>query len=223
MSERYFVTQNFVGNPGLKTETDKTLKVTAMIRLADAFSLSVEPYARFVEDPIRFQADPSSYNSSPAYPEITVSNLGNRKIYGVDASIKIAYWMLTADGMLNFTDDRMDGSQQHILPGIFGSGELYLHDVLFTGHLNLKIGIRGQFESKFNGEEFYPEALIYYPGTLNTFGPSGSSDIFVQAKIGDAVLYITIFNITGQTYVLSPVYAAMNTNLVLGVNWEFLK
>ena len=222
MSEKYFVTRNFVGNPNLKAETDKTFQVKANLRIGETLNFTLKPFVRIIDDPIYFQADPNSYVGQPAYPKISVSNLNTRRIYGVDASAKMVLWKFEMDGNLNYVDEKIDNNQVYILPKIFASGELYFHDVLFTGHLNLKIGVRGQFESAFNGEEFYPEALIYYPGTLNSFGPSGSSDFFVQAKVGDAVIYFSIFNITGLNYVLAPVYPALNTSPALGVNWQFL-
>ena len=223
MSEKYFVTRNFVGNPNLKAETDNTFQVKTSLRIGETLDLSIKPYVRFIDDPIYFQVDPGSLCRAARISEgYSVTNLSTRKIYGLDASIKLSLWKFVADGNLNYVDERIDGNQAYILPKVSASGELDFHDILFTGHLNLKIGVRGQFESTFDGEEFYPEALIYYPGTLNSFGPSGSSDFFLQGKIGDAVIYFSIFNITGQNYVLAPVYAALNTELALGVNWEFL-
>jgi len=222
MSEKYFVTRNFVGNPYLKAETDRTFQVKASVELGKGLTLSVKPYIRLIDDPIYFQADQTSYTSRPEYPQISVLNLSNRKVYGLDASMKVTFWKFNADGNLNYVDEKVEGREVDVLPRFFASGELYFHDILFTGHLNLEIGIRGQMETAFKGEEFYPEALIYYPATLNSFGPSGSSDIFLRAKIGDAVVYFTIYNMTGLDYVLAPVYPALNTSLALGVNWDFL-
>ncbi|HUI30695.1 MAG TPA: putative porin [Candidatus Acidoferrales bacterium] len=219
MSDKYFVTRYFVGNSDLNAETDKTFQLKAGVKLGESFDLAVKPYMKLIDDPIYFQ---TKYVGQSEYPQISVLNLNNRKIYGLDASVKVGLWKFTADGMLNYVDEKINSNEVYILPKIFASGELYFHDVFFTGHLDLKVGVRGQFETTFNGEEFYPEAMIFYPGTLNSFGPSGSSDFFVQGRVRDAVIYFTIFNITGQLYVLAPVYAALNTSFALGVNWEFL-
>jgi hypothetical protein len=220
MSDKYFVTRNFVGNPNLKVETDRTLQLTASLTPGDNFGFSVKPYMKIIDNPVTFQG--TYLSGQTAYPTITVSNLSTRRIFGLDARFRMTLWKFEADGILNYVDERVNGDQVNILPKIFGSGELYLHYILFDGHLNLKVGIRGQFESAFNGEESYPDALIYYPGTLNSFGPSGSSDFFVQGKVGSAVVYFTIYNISGQYYVLAPVYAALNTSFALGINWELL-
>jgi outer membrane receptor protein involved in Fe transport len=77
-------------------------------------------------------------------------------------------------------------------------------------------------ESSFDGSEFYPAALVYYPASLNSLGPFGSSDFFMQAKVGDAVIYFTLYNLTNQEYVMAPLYPALGTSFAFGINWEFL-
>ena len=219
MSEKYFVTPNFVGNPNLGVETDETFQITAGVKLGNNFNFSLKPYMKLIDNPIYFQM---KYVGQPEYPQISAVNLSTRKIYGLDASIEMTFWKFGAEGDLNYADEKVDGGQVYALPKLFASGELYYHDILFNGNLNLKIGVRGKFESSFNGSEFYPAALIYYPSTLNSFGAFGSSDFFLQGKVGDAVIYFTLFNLTNQEYLLTPIYPALGTSFGFGINWEFL-
>lgn len=219
MSEKYFTTRDFFGNPNLQAETDKTLQVKAILKLGDGFELSVEPYVKLIDDPLCFQ---TTYVGQPEYPQISIVNLSTRKIYGLDAAVRLTLWKFGADGNFNYVSERVNDGQVYALPKYFASGELYFHDILFTGHLNLKIGVRGEVLSTFSGDEFYPEALIYYPATLNSFGSFGSSDFFVQGKVGDAVIYFTVFNLTNEQYLLTPIFPALNNSFALGVNWEFL-
>ncbi len=219
LTDRYFITEDFTGNPGLKAETDKLLRVKAEMRIAEAFEISVKPYIRTITDPIYFLAD---YTGQPTYPKISVVNLRTRKIYGVDAAFRLEFWKFGADGNLNYVDEEVDGNGVLTLPRYFASGELYYHDILFSGHLNIRVGVRGKLLSEFQGSGFYPEALVYYPTGLDQYGPYGSSDLFVQAKIGGAVVYFTFFNMTGQDYFLVPVYPALNSSFGFGINWEFL-
>ncbi|MGO9480223.1 MAG: TonB-dependent receptor plug domain-containing protein [Candidatus Kryptoniota bacterium] len=219
MSEKYFVTQNFIGNPNLGAETDRTLQITAKIRLGDDLDFSFKPYIKLIDNPIYFE---TRYNGKPEYPQIADTNLSTEKIYGLDASMEITLWKFGADGNFNFVNENIDGSQARTLPEYFASGELYFHDILFTGHLNLRFGVRGQVESSFEGSEFYPAALVYYPASLNSLGPFGSSDFFLQCKVGDAVIYFTLFNLTNQEYAMAPIYPALGTSFSFGINWEFL-
>ncbi len=219
LAEEYFVTQNFTGNERLKAETDRLFQVKASTKIGKAFDLSVKPYVRLISDPIYYK---ENYSGQPVYPEISVVNLSTRKIYGVDATMRLVFWKFGADGSFNYTNEKVDGSSVNNLPKYFAAGELYYHDILFKGHLNIRLGVRGRFLSEFQGSGFYPEALVYYPTSLNEFGPSGSSDFFVQAKIGQAVIYFTFFNMTGENYFLAPVYPALNSSFGFGINWEFL-
>jgi len=219
LSEKYLVTEDFVGNPNLKAETDKAVEIMASFKSGENFQFSLKPYLKLIDDPIFFQAE---YNGQPEYPQINDTNLTSRKILGLDATMEITLWEFAADGNLNYVDDRLEGNQTYTMPKVSASGELYFHDTLFTGHLNLKVGIRGQFESSFEGNEFYPAALVYYPGSLNSFGPFGSSDFFLQAKIGEAIIYFTLYNLTNQEYLLAPIYPALGTSFAFGINWEFL-
>jgi outer membrane cobalamin receptor len=219
MSQMYFVTQDFRGNPYLVAETDKILQLKMAANFGSWFSLFVKPYARMIDKPIYYSAD---YSGQPIYPAISVANLGTRDIYGVDATMRIALWKFTVEGNFNYVSEKTDGNQVYTLPKYFASGELYYHDILFTGHLNLKFGLRGKVLSVFEGNDFYPQALIYVPTDINEFGPFGSTDFFVRGRVGDAVIYFTIFNITGENYVMAPVYPALDNSFCIGINWEFL-
>ncbi len=219
MSEKYFVTEDFVGTPNLQAETDRTFQIKGKLMLAGGLELSVKPYVKLIDHPLFFQTE---YVGQAEYPRISIVNLSTRRIYGLDASIKLTLWKFVADGNFNYVDEKVNDDQAYSLPKYFASGELYFHDILFTGHLNLKIGVRGEILSTFSGDGFYPQALIYYPATLNSFGPFGSSDFFVQAKVGDAIIYFTVFNLSNQQYLLAPIYPALNNSFALGANWEFL-
>ncbi len=219
MSQMYFVTPSFTGNPDLIAETDRILQVKATVNLGNYFSLFVKPYARLIDNPIYYKTD---YANQPTYPTISVVNLDTRNIYGADASMRVTVWHLTLDGNFNYTYEKTDGKDVYTLPKFFADGELFYQNILFDGHLNLKVGLRGKILSSFRGNGFYPQALIYYPFGAAEFGPYGSTDFIVRAHIGQAVVYLTIFNITQQDYLVTPVYPALDNSFAIGINWEFL-
>ncbi len=219
LSQMYFNTPDFKGNPELVAETDKILQVKGSVNLGNNFSLHVKPYVRMIDNPIYYRTD---YSGQPVYPKISVTNLSTRNIYGVDADMRVTLWHLTLDGNFNYTHETTDGNAVLTLPEYYGAGELYYQNILFTGHLNLKVGLRGRFLTVFRGDGFYPPALVYYPFAPAEFGPSGSTDFIVRGRIGQAVVYFTIFNITGENYVMSPVYPALDNSFCIGINWEFL-
>lgn len=219
LSQMYFVTPDFTGNPNLEAETDRILQVKAAVNLGSHFSLFVKPYARIIDNPIYYRTD---YTNQPAYPAISVVNLNTRDIYGADASVRATVWHLTLDGNFNYTYEKTDGNEVYTLPKYSAQGELFYQNILFNGHLNLKVGLRAKVLSAFRGNGFYPQALIYYPFDAAEFGPYGSTDFIVRAHIGQAVVYLTIFNITQQDYLMTPVYPALDNSFAIGINWEFL-
>lgn len=219
LSQMYSVTPSFTGNPALTAETDRNVQVKVSLNLGRTFSLFLKPYAKMISNPIYYSAD---YSGQPVYPSISAVNLNNRDIYGVDASMRLTLWKLTAEGNLNYVYEKTDGNKVYSLPDVFGEGELYYQNILFDGHLNLKVGFRGRFLTSFRGDSFYPVALVYYPAEINQFSSGGSADFFLRGHIGQAVVYLTIFNITGQNYILAPVYPALDNSLCIGINWEFL-
>lgn len=219
MSQLYFSTPDFAGNPDLLAETDRILQVKASVNLGDNAFFFVKPYVRMIGNPIYYKTD---YTGQPTYPRISVVNLSTRDIYGVDASMSVTLWYFTLDGNFNYTYETTDGNEVSILPKYYVAGELYYRNILFDGHLNLKVGLRGRVLTSFSGNGFYPPALVYYPFEPAEFGPSGSTDFILRGRVGQAVVYLTIFNITGENYVMSPVYPALDNSFCIGINWEFL-
>jgi hypothetical protein len=67
-----------------------------------------------------------------------------------------------------------------------------------------------------------PETWFYVPGTLLTYGPTGTMDFFVIAHLGDATLHLIWENVTANQYLLTPVYPMYGSNIRFGVSWEFL-
>ncbi len=219
LSQMYFVTQNYTGNSALTSETDRLVQLKLDVAFGETVRFSVKPFMRSIDRPIYYRV---AYSGQPEYPEISVVNLGTRDIYGADASVKLELWKFGLDGILNYVREKTDGNLVYALPQYFGSGEFYYRDILFDGHLDLKVGMRGKFLTSFRGNEFYPQALVYYPTDINEFGPFGSTDFFVRGRVGDAVVYLTIFNITAQNYLMAPVYPALDNSFCIGINWEFL-
>lgn len=102
-------------------------------------------------------------------------------------------------------------------------GSVYFQGTLANGNLDLKIGIRGTFISEQTGMKPYDEIGVWIPSSLLTYGPSGTMDIFAVGKIGDAFIHIVWENMTGNQYLLAPVYPMYDRNIRFGLSWEFLK
>ncbi|MGC8594248.1 MAG: putative porin [Candidatus Kryptoniota bacterium] len=219
LAQKFFVSQDFSGNPLLQQERHHLIQLEVSYRIPDVISLSARSFYRLIDQPIYYR---TAYAGQPAYPKLSVVNLDRRVLYGFDISAGLRIWKIEADGMLNYIEEKIDQEKTSSLPRFFISGEIFYHDTLFSGHLDLKTGIRGKAMSTFSGYELYPETIVYYQSNVNLFGPFGSSDFFVTGKIGSAIVYFVWYNFTNQQYILAPVYPMLDRSIAIGVNWEFL-
>gem|GEM_PF-4107080 len=219
LAQKFFVSQDFTGNPLLQVERHYLIQADISYRASDVISLYARPYYRWINQPIYYKA---TYAGQPAYPRLSPVNLDRRILYGLDISTDLRIWKIEADGIFNYFEEKVGREKVAFLPKVFVTGEIYYHDSLFSGHLDLKVGIRGMAMSTFNGYELYPETIAYYQSNVNLFGPFGSSDFFVSGKIGSAIFHFVWYNLTNQQYILAPVYPMLDRSIAIGVNWEFL-
>ena len=109
-----------------------------------------------------------------------------------------------------------------LYPEISANGSIYFQGLLAKGNLDIKFGLRGSFYSKQTGMRPYDEFGVWIPSSELTYGPSGSIDFFAVGKIGDAYVHFIWENLTGNEYLLAPVYPMYNRNIRFGLSWEFV-
>ena len=115
-----------------------------------------------------------------------------------------------------------DNATLKLFPSLTLDGSFYFRGLLADGNLDLKIGVRGRYYSSQTGMGPLPETWFYVPGTLLSYGPTGTMDFFVIGHLGDATLHLIWENVTGNQYLLTPVYPMYGSNIRFGVAWEFL-
>ncbi len=115
-----------------------------------------------------------------------------------------------------------DGMPITLQPDLTMNGSAYYHGLLAKGNLDLKIGVRGSFVAKQTGMKPYDEEGLWVPSSLLSFGPSGTMDFFAVGKIGSAYVHFIWENLTGNEYLLAPVYPLYERNIRFGLSWEFL-
>ncbi|MFZ4619749.1 MAG: putative porin [Bacteroidota bacterium] len=149
---------------------------------------------------------------------------------------KFQFDVLTAGFHTSWNDFHLEGTASYLrypnvtrnnlsltlYPQITANGSLYFQGLLAKGALDLKIGIRGNFFSKQTGMRPYDEFGVWIPSSELTFGPSGSADLFIIGKIGDAYVHLIWENLGGNQFLLAPVYPVYDRNVRFGVSWEFL-
>ncbi len=156
---------------------------------------------------------------------LTFSQPDSRSFDGVNISILSSYKDFFAQGNATYLKqpDSFHGSQKlTLLPELYLDGSVYYKGTLADGHLELKIGFRGRFVSQQTGMAPLGESGLYVPYVLlQSFGPSGTADFFMIAKLGDAYLHLIWENLSGNQYTLTPIYPMYERNVRFGVSWEF--
>lgn len=115
-----------------------------------------------------------------------------------------------------------DNVSLRLFPEITAHGSIYFQGLLAKGALDLKMGLRGMYVSEQTGMSPYDEFGVWIPSAQLRYGRTGSVDLFAVGKIGDAYVHLIWENLTGNQYLLAPVYPMYARNIRFGVSWEFL-
>jgi hypothetical protein len=115
-----------------------------------------------------------------------------------------------------------DNMSVTLQPELTMNGSVYYRGLLAKGNLDLKVGVRGWFVAEQTGMKPYDELGLWIPSSLLSFGPSGTMDFFAVGKIGSAYVHLIWENLTGNQYLLVPVYPMYERNIRFGLSWEFL-
>ncbi len=207
----------------LKAEQHTLIQVGTRFSLSDFLSGTISLNHREIKDPILVDtiggSSPANYTLVFSQPSVT--NVFN----GVDVSLKASYNYFFAEGngtYLKQPDYYHAGTKLMLLPELYLDGSVYYKNQLVNGHLELKVGFRGRFTSKQSGMAPLDESGLYVPyELLQSFGPSGTADFFLIAKLGDAYLHFIWENLSGNQYMLTPFYPMYARNVRFGVSWEF--
>ena len=205
----------------LKNEQHTLIQVGARFSLSDFLTGTISLSHREIKNPILVDTiggtSPTNYTLQFNQPALNVYN-------GADVSLKASYSHFFAEGNATYLKqpDYYHVSQKlQLLPELYLDGSFYYKNELVNGNLELKIGFRGRFISQQSGMAPLDESGLYVPYVLLQFGPSGTADFFVIAKLGDAYLHLIWENLSDNQYLLTPFYPMYARNVRFGVSWEF--
>ena len=209
----------------LKDEQHTLIQVGTRFSIFDFLSGTISLNHREIKNPILVDTiggtSPTNYTLIFNQPPVT--NTYN----GVDVSLKASYSHFFAEGNATYLKQpdyyhAGDNDKLLLLPELYLDGSVYYKNQLVDGHLELKVGFRGRFTSKQSGMAPLDESGLYVPyELLQSFGPSGTADFFLIAKLGDAYLHFIWENLSGNQYMLTPFYPMYDRNVRFGVSWEF--
>lgn len=200
------------------TESYSILEAGTSVSLPTVFSGSLSYKHTTLRNPIEFDTIPlfsSYFTMIPTTFEYDA----------IAASAHLIVGEFHFEGTANYLKQPSivrNGVSLTLFPALTLYGSAYFHGLLAKGNLDLKVGIRGRYYSKQTGMKPYDEIGVWIPSDILTYGPSGTMDFFAIGKIGSAYVHFIWENLTGNQYLLAPVYPMYDGNIRFGLSWEFV-
>lgn len=111
------------------------------------------------------------------------------------------------------------------LPDFVTDQSIYLENDFFKSALRLAIGFSGNFNSSYYAPAFMPSNGMFYLQSEKKTGGYFRSDLFINAKIKTAKIFLKMENIFdgvyAKSYYLTPHYPMPGRILRFGVVWRF--
>ncbi len=155
------------------------------------------------------------------FPTLAFTPESNLTLQGWTSTTKIHVGSWYVEGELQYLETKTDQGYRSSFPKWSGAGGIYFWDKLFTGHLDLKVGIHGRIISSYRGMEYNPQALAFVPSTQPDVDAAGTSDLVLIAHIGSAYVHFIWENLPDRQYVIVPFYPMPDRRIRFGISWEF--
>jgi outer membrane cobalamin receptor len=202
----------------LVPETHRQLEIGAQLNPGESLNLRVAFFHRRVENAIGL----FSYGSGVIFPGVLFSNVGTVTATGAEGKFAARLWVLYIDGVATYIVRNSGGARDRHLPDFSGNGGIYFWKELFSGDLNLKVGLRGRVVTSQEPTAFNPEVVAYVQQPGAAFWRGSSVDFFLIARIGDAYIHLMWDNLTNAEYYVTPYYPVIDRAFRLKISWEFL-
>ncbi len=212
--ELYWIDSSVTRNEWvLEPEEHKYFEVGINYNFSDIFNIKLTLFNRDITNQIL--VEPGNYNFHFPSLRFIVKDLTHYRGINTNAVIKV--WKFTGklNGIINLLSD------DNLYPDVSVNGDLFFRDQFFNNYLDLKFGIKAYAATEHTGFEFNPQAIILVPSARNKIGNTGSIDIILLAKIGQATIHFNVENVLDNQYAVTTYYPVLDRSLRFGINWEF--
>jgi outer membrane cobalamin receptor len=217
--ELYWTGDSVTRKPDIHAERHLVAEAGIDLRCDSTLSLHAAWFHRTIEDPIVIVPT----DGSGIFPSLEFANAGRIRTEGIEAAFRLRFWVLTVDGTGTYvTRKDQDGTRLGTAPRVSGQGGLYYWNTVLDGHLTIKAGVRGRYQSGSAGEVFNPEVGAYVPNTIYEPGQGSAVDFLLFARIGDAHIHFLWTNLTSARYFITPFYPVRDREIRFGLTWQFL-
>jgi hypothetical protein len=218
IQELYWKDSTVIRSSGIKMEHHEFIQGGLSINAGSELQLSLAGYQRTIRNAIIYQ---SAFTAS-SFPAISISNVKNVKVTGLNGQVILHLGPIEALGILTLMQYKREDTLEIFTPEVLLSSEVSYHDLFFSNNLEAKFGLRSRFYNRQYGMQFNSQTLSYVQYKLDILGRSTSLDLFMILKIGDAYISISWDNIFNASYVLAPIYPMPGRHFRIGVNWIFI-
>jgi hypothetical protein len=125
-----------------------------------------------------------------------------------------------------FTEISGEAAGVFRIPQMFLNSRLYYENFLFRRKLQLQVGVDSHYRSAYKAYAYEPVIQQFFLQDQFTIPQYYLADIFLNAKIGRARIFIKYTNLTEtiglmEGYFTTPYYTGQRGTLDFGVNWLF--
>lgn len=109
------------------------------------------------------------------------------------------------------------------VPQLSGRAKLFYQNILFSGALDLEMGVELYYFTKYYADRYMPALRSFHTQNEQEIGEHLFLDVYLNVKIGRARLFVRYdhFNASfmGYDYYASPSYPAQDASFRFGVSW----
>lgn len=218
LQELYWRDSTVFRPAGIAMEHHKLIQGGLNVQASSNIQLSVTGFQRTIKNAILYS--PTVTNSDTYAIEIL--NVDDVKVLGLNGQITLHWGPIEAFGVMTLSQYKQKDTLKIPVPDVMLTGEVVYRNMFFKDKLDVKFGVRSQFNNRQYGMHFDPQTLSYVQYRLDILGRSSTIDFFMIAKIGDAYISLSWDNILNTTYILAPIYPMAGRHLRIGVNWIFI-
>ncbi len=154
---------------------------------------------------------------------LAIQNPDRIKAFAFEAGVRFKFWQLHS-----FTSSVLQFSEESEILGIprFSLYESFYHEYEWVrGVMVAQIGIDCYYSSLYFAPQYVPVLGQFIPQNNKKIGNYPLVDVFVNAKIKNARVYIKMdhvnYRLFGSKYYASPAYPFAGRTLRFGISWNF--
>lgn len=218
LQEQYWNDSSLVRPYALETEHHALSLAKIKIHYSGWGEFSLTTFQRTVDNALAYRLT----QTSGGRQAVMLTSLHKTKVKGIAGNLSLQWKNVECTASIQSSSFREDDTLRTYIPEVVGMGEIAYRDLFFREALEARLGLRVAFYSREYGMRYEPSASLFSDSRSFLLGKATVLDVFGIFRIGDAHVSLTWSNITNVQYIITSMYPMPQSQLTLGVHWEFL-